>query len=203
MSIMLCVEGGGDSRVLKIKCRQGFAELMINAGFGGRSPKVAACGSRNMAFERFQTELKSGKRIPILLVDSEDIVDGANGAYNPSGAWRHLSDRDKWQRPKAASDDQTQLMVTTMETWLVADPNAVIKHFPGMNDKKLPAGVDLEGRTKKDILSALEKATSGSKKGKYKKGRDSFDLLSKLNPDELKSKLPHFRRFVNALDARL
>ena len=203
MSIMLCVEGGGDSRVLKIKCRQGFAELMINAGFGGRSPKVAACGSRNTAFKRFQTELKSGKRFPILLVDSEDLVDGANGPDNPSGAWRHLADRDKWQRPKAASDDQAQLMVTTMETWLVADPNAVIKHFPGMSDKKSLPSVDLESRTKKDILAALNKATSGSQKGEYKKGRDSFDLLGKLNPEELKTKLPYFRRFAKALDAIL
>ena len=137
------------------------------------------------------------------MVDSEDLVDGANGADNPFGAWRHLADRDKWQRPKAASDDQAQLMVTTMETWLVADPNAVIKHFPSMNSTKLPDDNNLGSRTKEDILAALEKATSGSNKGEYKKGRDSFDLLAKLNPDELKSKLPHFRRFVESLDARL
>ena len=101
------------------------------------------------------------------------------------------------------SDDQAQLMVTTMETWLVADPNTVIKHFPGMSNKKLPSGIDLEGRTKKDVLAALKKATSSSKKGEYKKGRDSFDLLAKLNPVELKSKLPHFSRFVKALEAIL
>ena len=203
MSIMLCVEGGGESRALQIKCRQGFAKLMENSRFIGRLPKVAACGSRNVAFKRFQTELKSGKRFPILLVDSEDLVDGANGPDNPYGAWRHLADRDGWQRPKAASDDQAQLMVTTMETWLVVDPNALIKHFPSMNSTKLPDDNNLESRTKEDILVALKRATSSSNKGEYKKGRDSFDLLAKLNPDELKSKLPHFRRFVESLDARL
>ena len=203
MSMMLCVEGGGENRALQIKCRQGFAKLMENSRFIGRLPKVAACGSRNVAFKRFQTEFKSGKRFPILLVDSEDLVDGANGPDNPYGAWRHLADRDGWQRPKAASDDQAQLMVTTMETWLVADPSAVIKHFPGMSDKKSLPSVDLESRTKKDILAALNKATSGSQKGEYKKGRDSFDLLGKLNPEELKTKLPYFRRFAKALDAIL
>ena len=166
-------------------------------------PRVVACGARNQAFDRFQTELKIGKRYPMLLVDSEDLVDGANGPDNPSGAWRHVADRDNWQRPKAASDDQAQLMVTTMETWLVADPNALIKHFPSMNSTKLPDDNNLESRTKEDILAALKRATSSSSKGEYKKGRDSFDLLGKLNPDELKSKLPHFRRFVNALDTVL
>ena len=203
MSVMLCVEGGGDSRVLKIKCRQGFAELMANTGFSGRMPKVAACGSRDKAFERFQTELEIGKRLPMLLVDSEDLVKDANAPNNALGAWNHLQEHDGWQRPKTANDDQAQLMVTTMETWLVADPKAVSKHFPGMNDNKLPPGIDLEGRSKKDILATLKAATSNSQKGEYKKGRDSFDLLANLNPEELKSKLPHFRRFVQALDAIL
>ena len=203
MNVTLYVEGGGNGKDLKSECRRGFSKLLTNIGFKGRLPKIVASGPRNDALDDFQTALGQGLRHPIMLVDSEDLVDETNAPNNPSGAWRHLADRDKWQRPKAASDDQAQLMVTTMETWLVADPNAVIKHFPGMNDKKLPSGVDLEGRTKKDILAALEKATSGSNKGEYKKGRDSFDLLAKLNSDELKSKLPHFRRFVESLDARL
>ena len=165
MNFTLYVEGGGDYKDLQSECRRGFTKLLTNMGFKGRLPKVRASGPRNDAFDDFQTALKQGRTHPILLVDSEDLVKEANSPNDPSGAWNHLISRDKWQRPKAASDDQAQLMVTTMETWLVADPNAVIKHFPGMNDKKLPAGVDLEGRTKKDILAALEKATSGSKKG--------------------------------------
>ena len=202
MSVMLCVEGGGDSRVLKIKCRAGFAALIDRASFTGRLPKIAACGSRDKAFERFRTEMEKGERFPMLLVDSEDLVKEAHSPNNPSGAWNHLHERDGWPRPKTANDDQAQLMVTTMETWLVADPTAVAKHFPGMDEKKLPS-VDLESRSKDDILAALENTTSQSNKGKYKKGRDSFDLLANLNPEELKNKLPHFRRFVEALDAIL
>ena len=203
MSFTLYVEGGGDYKDLQSECRRGFTKLLTNMGFKGRLPKVRASGPRNIAFDDFQTALKQGRTHPILLVDSEDLVKEANSLNNPSGAWQHLKSRDKWQRPKAASDDQAQLMVTTMETWLVADPNALIKHFPSMNSTKLPDDNDLESRTKDDILAALKRATSGSNKGEYKKGRDSFDLLAKLNPDELKSKLPHFRRFVESLDARL
>ena len=203
MSVTLYVEGGGNGKDLKSECRRGFTKLLTNIGFKGRLPKIVACGPRNDVLDDFRTALGQGLRHSIMLVDSEDLVDETNAPNNPSGAWRHLADRDKWQRPKAASDDQAQLMVTTMETWLVADPSAVIKHFPGMSDKKSLPSVDLESRTKKDILAALNKATSGSQKGEYKKGRDSFDLLGKLNPEELKTKLPYFRRFAKALDAIL
>ena len=203
MSVALYVEGGGDDKDLKSECRRGFAKLLANMGFKGRLPKIVACGPRNDAYDDFRTALGQGLRHPIMLIDSEDLVNETNAPNNPSGAWNHLTACDKWQRPKAASDDQAQLMVTTMETWLVADPSAVIKHFPGMSDKKSLPSVDLESRTKKDILAALNKATSGSQKGEYKKGRDSFDLLGKLNPEELKTKLPYFRRFAKALDAIL
>ena len=203
MSVALYVEGGGDDKDLKSECRRGFAKLLANMGFKGRLPKIVACGPRNDAYDDFRTALGQGLRHPIMLIDSEDLVNETNAPNNPSGAWNHLTACDKWQRPKAASDDQAQLMVTTMETWLVADPNALIKHFPSMNSTKLPDDNNLESRTKEDILAALKRATSSSNKGEYKKGRDSFDLLGKLNPDELKSKLPHFRRFVESLDARL
>ena len=202
MSVTLYVEGGGDYKALKSECRRGFKKLLKNSGFDRGSIKVNACGPRNDAFDNFRTALKQNKTYPILLVDSEDLVKEANSSNNPSGAWNHLHERDGWQKPKSASDDQAQLMVTTMETWLIADSTAVINHFPGVNVKKLPSFC-LEGRSKKDILAALKKVTSTSKRGEYKKGRDSFDLLGNLDPEELKGKLPHFRRLVNALDAIL
>ena len=203
MNVTLYVEGGGDYKDLKSECRRGFRELLTNAGFEGRMPRIVACGPRNDAFDDFQIALTQGLTLPILLADSEVLVKEANSVNNSSGAWNHLHERDGWQRPKVVSDDQAQLMVTAMETWLVADPKAVSKHFPGMNEKKLPATIELESRTKNDILTALEGATSGSNKGKYKKGRDSFELLANLNPGEMKNKLPHFRRFIQALDAIL
>lgn len=122
MSVTVYVEGGGDSAELKGQCRRGFRELLANAGFGGRLPRVVACGPRNRAFRNFERALRNGDGHPILLVDSEDPVTGADRSdANPSGAWRHLLRRDGWTRPSGAADDQAQLMVTTMETWLLAD----------------------------------------------------------------------------------
>ena len=203
MSVLLYVEGGGNRAELKSQCRKGFHDLLTRAGFAGRLPRVVACGPRNAAFDRFETALGGAIDYPVLLVDSEGQVASANQTHNPSGAWRHLDSQDGWQRPKVAQDDQAQLMVACMETWLAADRSAVVSHFPGLNRNALPSSVGLESRRKEDVSAALDSATSPSSKGRYDKSRDSFDLLGKVDPVELKRELPHFRRFVDALDTHL
>ncbi len=209
MSVTVYAEGGGDRAQLKAQCRKGFQKLLDKAGFGGRLPRVVACGSRNDAFRDFRIALR--KRIehkedeyPVLLVDSEDPVAGADRSdANPSGAWRHLERRDRWTRPSDAADDQAQLMVTTMETWLLADRRTLIAYFPAMNANALPPDGDLESRRKEDVSDTLRNATRSSSKGRYHKGHHSFDLLGEVQPKELEDRLPHFRRFVEMLDARL
>ncbi len=94
-------------------------------------------------------------------------------------------------------------MVTTMETWLLADRRTLIAYFRGMSANALPPDADLESRSKQDVTAALGSATQSSSKGRYHKGNHSFDLLGKVEPEELKSRLPHFRRFIETLDARL
>ena len=180
MSVTVYVEGGGDSAELKGQCRRGFQELLANTGFG------------------------NGDGYPILLVDSEDPVASANRYdANPSGAWQHLVQRDRWTRPSGSKDDQAQLMVTTMETWLLADRQTLIAYFPAMSANALPPDADLESRCKPDVTVALRNATQSSGKGRYHKGNHSFDLLGRVEPEELKSRLPHFRRFVETLETRL
>ena len=206
MSVKVYVEGGGRAE-LNEQCRLGFQKLLIKAGFGGRLPRVVSCGSRERAFRSFSNALHESGRsgeYPILLVDSEDIVADANlpGA-NPSGAWTHLSRSDGWERPAGVEDDQAQLMVTTMETWLLADRQRFIAYFPGINRNALPADSDLESRSKQDVADALGNATQSSSKGPYHKGNHSFDLLGEVNPAELRRRLPHFLRFVEALESRL
>ena len=202
MSVKVYVEGAGYS-ALDAKCREGFRNLLTKAGFSGRLPRVVPCGSRNDAFDKFKSALRRQDEYPILLVDSEDVVADANlPDANPSGAWAHLSRRDGWTWPTDAQDDQAQLMVATMETWLLADRQKFIAYFPGLRASALPDS-DLESRSKEDVAEALEKATQSSRKGRYHKGNHSFDLLGEVNPAELESRLPHFRRFIEALRAHL
>ena len=204
MSVKVYVEGGGRAE-LNEQCRLGFQKLLIKAGFGGRLPRVVSCGSRERAFRSFRNALRAGGEYPILLVDSEDIVADANlPDANSSGAWAHLSRRDGWERPAGAQDDQAQLMVATMETWLLADRRKFIAYFgPGLNVNALPADSDLESRSKEDIAAALRNATQSSSKGRYHKANHSFDLLGEVDPAELRRRLPHFRRFMDALESRL
>ena len=203
MSVTVYVEGGGTRAELKAQCRHGFQELLTKAGFRGRLPRVVACGPRHVAFDRFEIALRNGNEYPILLVDSEDPVADANQPdVNPSGAWTHLNERDLWQRPPGANDDQAQLMVTTMETWLIADRSAFSAYF-GINENALPRDSALESRSKQDVLNKIEDATRRSSKRRYHKGNHSFDLLGRVAPAELRRWLPHFQRFVAALDARL
>ena len=207
MSVTVYVEGGGRRAELKGQCRLGFQKLLTKAGFGGRLPRFVPCGSRERAFRSFSNALHESGRsgeYPILLVDSEDVVVDANlpGA-NPSGAWAHLSRLDRWERPQGAQDDQAQLMVATMETWLLADRQKFIAYFPGINRNALPPDSDLERRSKEDVADALRNATQSSSKGRYHKANHSFDLLGEVDPAELERRLPHFRRFMDALESRL
>lgn len=43
------VEGGGDSKELKTRCRRGFSNFFEKAGLKGRMPRVVACGSLVLA----------------------------------------------------------------------------------------------------------------------------------------------------------
>lgn len=72
-----------------------------------------------------------------------------------------------------------------------------------MSASALLPDTDLESRRKPDVADALQKATQSSSKGRYHKGNHSFDLLGRVEPEALKSRLPHFRRFVETLNARL
>ena len=85
----------------------------------------------------------------------------------------------------------------------MADRGAIIRHFPGINQRALLPDVGLENREREVVYSALNRATSSSPKGHYRKDRDSFDLLGMIDPAALRGSLPHFHRFLDALDNHL
>ena len=115
--------------------------------------------------------------------------------------WRLLQNREKWEKPPGAAEDQLHFMVQCMETWIVADPGAVKKHFGAcLNSNKLPALNNLEARSKRDVQKKLEDASPPcGQKRMYRKGVPSFRLLAKVNPAELESRLPHFKRLMDFL----
>ena len=199
MSTRLYVEGGGDRNPSKTKCRQAFRAFLLNAGLEGRMPRIFASGSRQQAYDDFRHALGASRADDsvVLLVDSEGPV--ATGA----GPWRHLKDRNGWDRPAGATDDHVHLMVQCMEAWFLADRTALAGYFgDGFSDNSLPRRADVEEVSKQDLERGLNAATRNSRpKGAYRKGRDSFAILANLGPDKVADASPHAKRFLEVLRA--
>ena len=197
--VTLYVQGGGDSKDLRIRCRKGFTKLLERAGFEGRMPRIVPCGSRTATFERFCTALTGPPTAghPILLVDSEDPV--------TRPPWEHLNRRDRWTRPPGASDDQAQLVATCMETWIVADREALRSCFgDSLEEEALPPEVRLEERSRHDVMNALRNATRNCGRSQmYTQGKRSFQVLEQLNPDTLRRHLRYFQRLIDTLEGCL
>jgi len=200
VNVKIYIEGGGDSKLLHVQCREGFRKLFEKAGFTGRMPRTFAGGGRGSTFDAFKTAVAAAGQDakPMLLVDSEDPI------TEPT-AWEHLQAQEAWERPVDVTDDQVQLMVTCMETWIMADRAALRQVFGALLETSalLPV-VDLETRSRDTIQNALEHATRRCGRDKtYSKGRRSFQILACLDPVTLKQHLPYFRRLLEALDRLL
>lgn len=196
MKVRVYVEGGGNSRELRARCRRGFSSFFRKANLTGRLPRIIACGGRQAAFEDFRAALNSSKEqeFIVLLVDSEEPV--ADG----SGPWLHLRTRDGWEQPDRATDENAHLMVQCMEAWFLADKDRLAAYFgQGFNRNALPGRLEIEDVAKRDVLEGLKRATRQCKKGEYGKGRHSFDILEQSEPDNVMAASPHASRLIETL----
>jgi hypothetical protein len=81
-----------------------------------------------------------------------------------------------------------------METWIVADDAALMSHYgASLQRNALPSQTNLETITRGDVQYKLEHATRNSSNA-YRKGRRSYIILGKLNPETLETHLPSFAR---------
>ena len=117
--------------------------------------------------------------------------------------WAHLNERDGWSKPAEADDEQVLLMVTCMETWIVTDRDTLQNHYGSeLQDTMLPALHDMERRSRSSIQDAILRATQNCTNA-YKKGKRSFEVVGKLDPNALQEHLPSFARCMRVLDANL
>ena len=199
MSVKIYVEGGARGG-LDRECRRGFGLFLERAGLRGSMPRIIACGSRDRAYDRFCTAQRNAQanEFIVLLVDSEE------GVERGVGPWAFLKRRDNWSRPDGTSDDNVHLMVQCMEAWFLADRDTLAHFFgDGFNANPLPNRSDVENIPKSDLYDALERATQASSKGKYGKGRHSFDLLAQLDPQKVTQASPYAKRLVDILIDRM
>jgi len=200
VSTRLYVEGGGDRKPARTKCRQAFQAFLRKAGLEGRLPRIFASGGRQQAYDDFRHALGASRADDsvVLLVDSEGLV------ATRAGPWRHLKDRDGWDKPDGATDDHVHLMVQCMEAWFLADRAALAGYFgDGFSENSFPRRPDVEEVSKQDLERGLNAATRNSRpKGAYRKDRDSFAILADLDPHKVACASPHAKRFLEALRAR-
>ena len=200
MNIKVFVEGGGETNLLRTKCRQGFSKFFSKAGLEGRMPRIVASGSRGDAFKDFCQALHESGRddFIVLLVDSEGPVVAG------SSPWQHLKTRDNWDQPSGATDDQVHLMVQCMEAWFLADKGSLAEYYgDDFNQNALPARQDIENIAKNDVSNGLKNATrSRVSKGEYEKGQHSFDILEQIDPKKVIEASPHAERLVDTLNEK-
>jgi hypothetical protein len=204
VSAHLYIEGGGNSKEEKIRCRDAFANLLKSQGIGGRMPRLKACGGRGAAFDDFQTAHTTAKpgRFIGLLIDSEDPLAMPEDPQQQR-TWEHLRQRDGWATPNGATDQQVLCMTTCMETWIAADRETLRKHYGHqLNENQLPPTDQLESRHRHAVQDALQNATTNCSNA-YRKGKRSYEVLAKLNPVVLTDLLPSFARAMAILEQKL
>ena len=91
-----------------------------------------------------------------------------------------------------------------MEAWFLADKDALAKFYgPDFNSNALPGEPNVEEIRKTELGRGLRNATRRcSPKGQYHKGRHSFTLLGRIDPEKVMDSSVHAKRFVEALRDR-
>lgn len=198
MSNTIYLEGGGDSKELHARCREGFRKLLENCGFAGRMPRLVACGGRGEAYNDFKAAQRQAgsTEYVALLIDSEEPV------ADIEETWAHLRRRDPWPTPQDAENRQVLFMTTCMETWIIADRQALAAHYgQALQLSALPSTAHLEQRAREEIQERLAQATQGCSNA-YVKGKRSFAILGWLHPTTLAALLPSFARMRRILQDR-
>ncbi|MGE0883324.1 MAG: DUF4276 family protein [Blastocatellales bacterium] len=205
VKVTIYVEGGGNSKELQARCREGFRKLIEKTKLT-RNPAIVSGGSRDQTYKKFRTAVSiATSEYPLLLVDSEDIVKATDDNPDSVETWNHLKARDNWDKPSGTANDQALLMATCMETWIMADRQALGDFFgQHLQTSALLPEHNLEARTRDEVQDKLAWATRNCGRDRcYAKGKRSFKVMEHLNPETLKNHLPHFRRFVSTLERHL
>lgn len=211
MEIAIYVEGGGNTTAQKAELRLGFDTLFKNEKERARerrgSLKFVCCGARQEAYEAFLNASRiNPQTISVLLVDSESPIAHVPADTNLDSEIRvnHLRQTrgtggrgqgDGWLLANV-SPNRVHLMVQCMETWIVADPDALEMFYQqNFRRERLPQRMNLEEEPKEDVYLKLEKATEGTQKGRYGKISHASKLLAVINPSKIANRCPRFLIF--------
>ena len=157
--------------------------------------RVILCGNRENTIDRFQRALRDYPQAAVfLLVDSDEPVTVNTFAREQ----RRVQGRRK--RPVAVERNQLHYMVQVMESWFLADQEALREYYgQDLLIRRLPANPQVESIAKREVRRGLRAATRGTTKGEYHKTQHAPHLLARLDPERIRLAAPHCNRLFRAL----
>ncbi len=201
--IQIYIEGGakGQDRASSVELRKGFStffgELVEKAREKNIRFKLIICGSTEITCKIFsQANEKSSNEFLVLLVDSDLPV---SEDETPKSFLQNQEKLKKCDLRKV-NENQCHLMVQVMESWFLADIDALKKHFgQDFKENKLRKNKKVEEIAKDDVLNSLKESTKDRKKGSYHKIQDGAKLLEIINSNRVREVAPNCERLFRAI----
>jgi len=201
--INIYIEGGArnQDRAASAALRRGFSMFLTKLCPEIRARNIelntVIVGSTELTCKIFtQANEKSPDKFFVLLVDSDIAVDETEKSKN------FLQNNPKLKKCdlRDVEEKQCHLMVQVMETWFLADVEA-LKNYFGRDFKKnkLPKTVNIEAIAKDDVLDSLKEATQTRKSSGYHKIKDGAKLLEKISPQKVREAAPHCSELFKAI----
>ena len=205
--VQIYIEGGarGQDRASSVELRKGFStffgELVEKAREKNIRFSLIICGSTEITCKIFsQADKISQSEFLALLVDSDVAV---SEDETPKSFLQKQPKLKKCDL-KNVAENQCHLMVQVMETWFLADVDALKNHFGNdFKESKLRKNKKVEEIAKDDVLNSLKEATKDGKKGGYHKIQDGAKLLELINPNKVREAAPHCRRLFEIISAQI
>lgn len=194
--IRIYIEGGGDGKNTKALIRKGFSTFFKDIIEVVRSKRIKweiiICGSRNNAFNDFKKALEDyPNAFIILLVDAEAPVN--------QSPWQHLKSFDNWNAPEV-DDTHCHLMVQAMESWFMADIEALKKFYGnGFKENAIPKTINVEKIDKNLLEPSLKAASKDTLKGEYHKIQHAYQLLEMIDVAKVRERSGYCDRLFTTL----
>jgi len=201
MEIKLYVEGGGKGshKLATIKLQQGFDAFFRELKNAAREKKISfkiiPSNNTQNTYEDFLISVRnSPQSFNLLLVDSDEAV-----AENETARDFLQKKYRKWQL-KTIKDEQCHLMVQIMESWFLADVDA-LKSFYGKEFKEsaIPKHKNVETIAKDTVEKSLAAATAKTQKAEYHKIEHGAKILEIINPQKVRAATPHCERLFETI----
>lgn len=203
-AVEIYMEGGGTGKGTA-DLRRGMDKFLGELKDAARSKEwrwnLVLCGNRHEAYDKFNRARDHAREgeIIALLVDAEVPVKAQTSV-------EHLQNRegDGWDLTGVLAE-HVHLMVQTMETWIIADSDALKDFYgPGFRANALPSRQNLEEEDKTAVENALYLATRKTKtKGRYHKIEHASKLLELIDSGKVRRRCRHCELLFSTLGAIL